>query len=521
MIEQIRERLAGFVVIDGDGTIVRENPRAVTMLRVEGSLVGRHIETVIPVFASDDDDDRISIARRDDGSEFPVFIAAVPFAEHVGIGIVDLTDPETIHDAFVPTNTVPGRLIAQLDVGIVVQGPDGRILAANAAAGRTLGLTMDELLGRTSVDPRWASVREDGSPFPGEQHPAMVCLRSGSPVTAIMGVLTPAGDQRWIDVHAIPLVTHEDRVIAVATSFVDISAEHLAANDVRASLERYEALVAEASDAVMITDRDGTITYAAPSTASTLGRTPRELGGSNILALVPSSEQDTLTRLLAQGASRPGARVTSTMNLAMPHDGVRWFEVRIRNFIESPAVGGLVVTMTDVHDRVSAVEQLRRVNEELERRLVERDEEHRVDRELGLASDLLSHCQTSSEAQSVVWGAINAVFLGREATLLRPEEGSSMLHCVEHTHNGAPDLAPDDCWATRTNRVHESTGVDGLSCRHVDPAVPTICIPLGMASRPFGVAVVQASGEAAVRHAHALADRLGPLLAPSDRLVTP
>ena len=45
------------------------------------------------------------------------------------------------------------------------------------------------MIGVSSLDPRWRAIHEDGSPFPGEEHPAMVTLRTGRPQEGVlMGV---------------------------------------------------------------------------------------------------------------------------------------------------------------------------------------------------------------------------------------------------------------------------------------------------------------------------------------------
>ena len=65
--------------------------------------------------------------------------------------------------------------------GVVLQDPSGAILHHNAAAETILGLSQDELVGRTSIDPRWRATRADGSDFPGAEHPSMMTLRTGVP----------------------------------------------------------------------------------------------------------------------------------------------------------------------------------------------------------------------------------------------------------------------------------------------------------------------------------------------------
>ncbi len=108
--------------------------------------------------------------------------------------------------------------------GLVVQGADGRIMACNPAAERILGLTRQQLEGRTSMDPRWRAVRGDGSPFPGEDHPGMVCLRTGEPVRGVvMGVYRPDDTYAWILVSAEPLQVDGGR--AVVATFTDITTE--------------------------------------------------------------------------------------------------------------------------------------------------------------------------------------------------------------------------------------------------------------------------------------------------------
>ena len=78
--------------------------------------------------------------------------------------------------------------------GIVIQQADQTIVTCNPGAEHILGLSHDQILGRTLVDPRWRTVHEDGSPFPGDTHPAVVTLKTGQPQTGVvMGMSRPDG----------------------------------------------------------------------------------------------------------------------------------------------------------------------------------------------------------------------------------------------------------------------------------------------------------------------------------------
>jgi diguanylate cyclase (GGDEF)-like protein/PAS domain S-box-containing protein len=126
-------------------------------------------------------------------------------------------------------------VLAALAEGVVLQYADGSIGACNESASRILGLTQDQMMGRTSLDPRWQAIHEDGSLFPGEDHPAMVTLRTGEPLAeVVMGIRRPDREQVWISINTQPLFREgrpgewEDRPFAVVASFVDITERKLA-----------------------------------------------------------------------------------------------------------------------------------------------------------------------------------------------------------------------------------------------------------------------------------------------------
>jgi PAS domain S-box-containing protein len=126
--------------------------------------------------------------------------------------------------------------------GFVVQKADGSILGFNAAAHKILGLSEDELLGRTSVDPRWQASREDGSPFPGNEHPAMVTLATGQILqNVIMGVTTPDGEKRWISINSVPLFDgNEANPSHVVSTFQDVTEGRRLAEEARQAKHRLE-----------------------------------------------------------------------------------------------------------------------------------------------------------------------------------------------------------------------------------------------------------------------------------------
>ncbi len=141
--------------------------------------------------------------------------------------------------------------------GLVIQNSEGKIIQFNPAALRILGLTEDQILGRTSLDERWRSIKEDGSPFSGEDHPAMIALKTGKSISnVIMGIVLPNEDLRWIRINAVPMETNEGRN-AIAT-FSDVTEQMQAHSDI-------QKIFSHSLDLMCIINFDGTYKRLSPS----------------------------------------------------------------------------------------------------------------------------------------------------------------------------------------------------------------------------------------------------------------
>jgi PAS domain S-box-containing protein len=118
------------------------------------------------------------------------------------------------------------NLFQKMSDGVVYHDHTGQIVHFNNAACEILGLTPDQLLGRSSIDPNWRTIKEDGSDYSGDQHPAMVAIKSGKTVQDVtMGVFdTNRNEYRWILVTAMPEINKDTQQIeGVYAIFKDIS----------------------------------------------------------------------------------------------------------------------------------------------------------------------------------------------------------------------------------------------------------------------------------------------------------
>jgi PAS domain S-box-containing protein len=110
---------------------------------------------------------------------------------------------------------------------IAVLDSGGRIVFANSAAERLLGLKRSELVGVRYDDPGWQVTTPEGDPVPPEHFPFRLALDSGQPVQDIRHAVTGRdGVRRILSISAAPIRRDgaNDEVMVV-TSFVDMTEE--------------------------------------------------------------------------------------------------------------------------------------------------------------------------------------------------------------------------------------------------------------------------------------------------------
>jgi len=117
------------------------------------------------------------------------------------------------------------HLVEQLAVGVIKHLPDASISLANKKALELLGLTKDQLIGKTPFDPSWHIINEQGEEMPGQSHPAAIALLTKTPVrNVIMGVYRPlTKDRVWILTSAVPELDQFENIKQVIVTFSEVS----------------------------------------------------------------------------------------------------------------------------------------------------------------------------------------------------------------------------------------------------------------------------------------------------------
>jgi len=148
----------------------------------------------------------------DDGTEKIVQAKGTPLTDQTGkvielIGTVqDITENRQVEENGRKSEKKYRTLFENMAQGVFYQNADGIITDYNQKILEMFGLTRNQFLGRTSLDPEWKVINEEGSDIPGNQHPSMIALQTGKQVRdAIAGVFNPIKkDFVWLSINAIP-----------------------------------------------------------------------------------------------------------------------------------------------------------------------------------------------------------------------------------------------------------------------------------------------------------------------------
>ncbi len=272
----------------------------------------------------------------------------------------DITEQKTIEEELKATKDRLDITFDSITEGIVIQDMQATIIASNPSAERTLGLTADQMAGKTSVNPSWKCIHEDGSPFPGETHPAMEVMRTGKSVHHVtMGVHKPDGTLSWININADLLGDGQ----GIVCTFSDITIRKMAEHKLK-SKEKFLRTVTDALPGmVAYWTRELTCTFANKKYLERFGKTFEELDGRHIVELF--SEE-----LLAQNMPYiqqvlSGEPVDFERTLTKPDGSICHTWAHYIPDFQDDKVNGFYVVVTDITEIKNTQIILQKVNDEL------------------------------------------------------------------------------------------------------------------------------------------------------------
>ncbi|MGH9277921.1 MAG: sensor histidine kinase [Acidimicrobiales bacterium] len=144
------------------------------------------------------------------------------------------------------------------------------------------------------------------------------------------------------------------------------------------SEQRFGALIRHSSDIVVVLRENGTVRFLSPSVTRIMGWDVEALLDRHVAELVHPGDVERLGDALRRLVSHPGAPVPVQYRHRHRNGSWRTLEAFAVNMLEDPAVGGILVNVRDVTDRVRLETSLRASELRLERQVEELQELDRI-----------------------------------------------------------------------------------------------------------------------------------------------
>jgi diguanylate cyclase (GGDEF)-like protein/PAS domain S-box-containing protein len=276
-----------------------------------------------------------------------------------------------------PIDAQLSRLVADGQIlRIKIWSPDGTVLFSDLAALRGRQFPVDDDLGEAlegNVATDFSSGTDDENIF--ERGLADRFLSVYLPIrvpgsSAVVGVYEIYEDAAPIEASIATM--RQDVLLIVGAMALALLVLLFAAfsgasrlltrqnRQLRRSEERFRSLIQNSVDVSMVVLADGTIASESAAAERVLGVAPDQRVGQPAFGIVHPEDREFGERLLADVLRTPGAQTVGELRVRHADGSFRSIEAVLKNLLDDPAVGGVVVNYRDITTRKGLEEELRR-----------------------------------------------------------------------------------------------------------------------------------------------------------------
>ncbi len=279
-----------------------------------------------------------------------------------------------------PAGLAPGenryaQLLLNMPVGLVEHDANTRVLFANPLACQLLGLTPDQMLGKTAIDPGWCFLRRDGSALPVDEYPVNEARRAtdGRMTARVLGIHNPARQEAtWVQCSTYALHDASGDLQRIYVTFYSVTETVRAQEQVQAAARFTNSVIDSLPANICVLDEAGNVIAVNEGwrcfAEQNDSHTPLNGIGLNYLAVCDRALGPNAAHAfaMAEGIRDVLAGRKSQFELQYPCDSTsepRWFLARTTQ-LDADGRKGAVVSHWDItryeqaHDRLRASEAL-------------------------------------------------------------------------------------------------------------------------------------------------------------------
>jgi diguanylate cyclase (GGDEF)-like protein/PAS domain S-box-containing protein len=310
---------------------------------------------------------------RHDGTDIDVDVSIAPVRNSknqvvTGVAVLaDMSEQKRATEALLASEVWFRSLVQHSTDMVMVVATDGTVSYVSPSAAEFAGVERAEVLHRPATDV-FSFAAEDALTM----HETFERLRAfpGSVERIVFRSTRGDGDQRWIEMMACNLL-EDPAVQGVVVNARDVTETFEAERAVRASEQRLQALLSSVSDAIVVLDAEGSVSYSSPVADTMFSNAVEE--NDDVFAPLDPDDLTRAREIWERTRITPGVSPPAEVRINRAGGAVD-AEVIANNLLDDPAVEGIVMTIRDVTARKASEEALR----ESEARLRESEARYRA-----------------------------------------------------------------------------------------------------------------------------------------------
>ncbi len=173
------------------------------------------------------------------------------------------------------------------------------------------------------------------------------------------------GSRAWLSFY-YSVVWEGGRPATIVGTIQDITARKRAEAESEAAKRKFQAVVENNLDAILLVDRLGAIKYGSPSLEDILGRAVTNAGALSIFDGVHEDDLPMVRLSFEDIRDRDGASARKIYRVRHANGSWVWVESIVKNALADPAVHSIVVNLRDITERKHAEEELLRLRQAVE-----------------------------------------------------------------------------------------------------------------------------------------------------------
>jgi diguanylate cyclase (GGDEF)-like protein/PAS domain S-box-containing protein len=379
---------------------------------------------------------------------------------------------------------------------IFFKDKDNRFVRVNHAFAETMGMSKEELEGRSLFDL-----------YPNEQADAFwnddkAVMASGQAKTNILEPMDLESGRLWAQTDKIPYRDAEGNVIGIIGFAVDVTERKRAEEALALERNLLRTLIDNAPDYMYVKDTASRFVVGNLAVAHSLGKeSPEEIYGKNDLDFhAPELAAQFLAdeqAILSSGQ----ALVNREEYVVLPAGDRRWLiTTKVPLHDGQHKIVGLVGVGRDITERKRMEAELKESNQKLKVWVNQLEQSSREIALLGQMGDLLQSCRSADEAYQVIAGSGRALFPAESGALFVLNNSRNLVEMATHWGESRPaecTFVPDDCWGLRRGRPYLFEGPgSNIACPHLVKEAPAscLCIPMMAQGETLGVLHLRAAG---------------------------